>query len=230
MRIVCISDTHGLHDQVVLPEGDVLVHAGDMTGRGEESAVAAFGAWFRRQPHPHKVLVAGNHDFLFERDPARARELVEGDGVHYLEDAGVEILGRRFWGSPWQPWFHDWAFNLERGAPLAERWALIPEGTEVLVTHGPPMGVLDVVARGGRAVGCEALADRMGELDVSLHVFGHIHEATGHVVDPEGRVAVNASTCTLAYRPTNAPVVLDWPAGAPRPALAAPGDARSRPY
>lgn len=226
MRIVCVSDTHGLHERVEVPEGDVLVHAGDMTGRGEEGAVAAFGAWLRDQPHPHEVVVAGNHDFLCERSGALARELSTGEGVHDLEDEGAEITERRFRGSPWQPRFRDWGFDLDRGPELAARWARIPRETDVLVTHGPPHGVLDRVARGGRAVGCEDLAARLGRLDVSLHVFGYIHEAAGSSVDGAGRVAVNASACTLALRPTNAPLVLDWPDRAHRPVVAASADPR----
>lgn len=217
MRIVCISDTHGLHDWVDVPEGDVLVHAGDMTPRGRRDEVAAFGDWLRGLPHAHKVVIAGNHDFLFESAPDEAAGLIAGEGIHYLLDASVTIGGRVFHGSPWQPWFHGWAFNLERGAPLAMKWAAIPGETDVLVTHGPPHGVLDVVAHGGRSVGCEALTERLRQLDVSLHVFGHIHEAYGVNKEGDGRLAVNASTCTLEYRPSNAPVVVDWPVGAARP-------------
>lgn len=120
-RLVLISDTHGMHASIDVPEGDVLVHAGDFSARGREREVADFGAWLAAQPHAHKIVVAGNHDFLFEREPERARELL-GD-VHYLLDSGVEAAGLSFWGSPWQPWFHEWAFNLRRGPALEEVWA-----------------------------------------------------------------------------------------------------------
>lgn len=210
MRLILISDTHGLHHQLApLPDGDVLVHAGDITNRGAPGEVAEFFGWFGGRPHRHKVMIAGNHDFLFEREPARAEAMVP-PGVTYLRDAGVTIDGVRFWGSPWQPWFHDWAFNLERGEELAAKWALIPADTEVLVTHGPPHRMLDeTMNRPPQVVGCEALAARLTELPgVRLHVFGHIHEGYGRV-QRDGREYVNASICDVRYRPVNPPVIVD---------------------
>jgi predicted phosphodiesterase len=206
LRIVCLSDTHDLHDRLAVPDGDVLVHAGDFTGRGSPAEVEAFGAFLARLPHREKIVVAGNHDFLFEREPDRARELL-GD-VTYLLDSGVRVGGLAFWGSPWQPWFHDWAFNLRRGAPLAAKWALVPDETDVLVTHGPPMGVLDLTFH-GRMVGCEALETALARIRPRLHVFGHIHEAYG-THRANGILSVNASNCDLRYRPVQPPVVVDW--------------------
>lgn len=203
MRIVCISDTHSLHDRVALPDGDVLVHAGDLSRRGAEADVRAFDAWLARQPHRHKVVIAGNHDFCFERR-ADARTWITA--AHYLEDSGVELDGVRFWGSPWQPRFFDWAFNLDRGAPLREKWALVPAGTDVLLTHGPPAGILDRCAD-GREVGCADLLAAVRQLRPRLHVFGHIHEAYGRVDD--GTIFVNACMCNLEYQPVQAPIVVD---------------------
>lgn len=210
-RLVLLSDTHGRHAELDVPAGDVLVHAGDFTSRGREREVADFGAWLAAQPHPHKVVVAGNHDFLFEREPQRARELL-GDVV-YLQDAGAELAGLSFWGSPWQPWFHDWAFNLERGAPLAAVWSRVPAGVDVLVTHSPPMGVLDRTARGQR-VGCEALREALPRISPKLHVFGHIHEAYGVRAGPP--LSVNACNCDLSYEAVQAPVVIEWDERGPR--------------
>jgi predicted phosphodiesterase len=207
MRIVCLSDTHNLHDRIRVPEGDLLVHAGDATMRGTAEEIAAFFDWLAGLPHRHKVVVAGNHDFLFEREPARARGLVHG--ATYLEDSAVEIEGLRIWGSPWQPWFYDWAFNLRRGAPLREKWDLIPQGTDVLVTHGPPHGVLDRVDQ-GELVGCADLREAVTRVRPTLHLFGHIHEGYGQERG-EGTTFVNASICDRAYRPVNAPVVVDLP-------------------
>src|SRR6185503_8511517 len=99
---VCLSDTHDLHDRIAVPEGDLLLHAGDATMHGARGQIADFDAWLGTLPHPHKVVIAGNHDFLFERDPAAARRLVTN--AVYLEDSGVTIGGLRIWGSPWQPW------------------------------------------------------------------------------------------------------------------------------
>ncbi len=221
LRIVCMSDTHGFHRDIAVPDGDLLLHAGDMTPRGRRDEVQDFGEWFAGLPHARKILVAGNHDFLFQDEPDTARKLVRHGSVTYLEDSGTQHAGLRIWGSPWQPWFHDWAFNLQRGEPLREIWSRIPHETDILVTHTPPFGTLDTVHRGGHSVGCEALAERLAALEPRLHVFGHIHEAYGVVgtgigggAAPGERLSVNASCCTLAYQPTQAPVVIDWDPGA----------------
>ncbi len=204
-RIVCISDTHDRLGRIAVPDGDILVHAGDLTGRGRPEEVRAFTDELATLPHRHKIVIAGNHDFLFERDPARAQALL--DGCIYLQDAAVEILGLRFWGSPWQPWFYDWAFNLPRGEAIAAKWALIPPGTDVLVTHGPPRGILDRTA-GGDLAGCEDLLLAVRRLRPRLHVFGHIHEAWGRE-ERDGTLFVNASICDLGYAPIQAPIVVD---------------------
>ena len=127
MRIVCISDTHSLHGQFPVPEGDVLVHAGDATRRGSEAELRDVNHWLGTLPHRHKVLVAGNHDFGFQTHRDAAGWITN---AHYLQDRSVVIEGVRFYGSPWQPWFHDWAFNLPRGAELRRVWDRIPAGTD----------------------------------------------------------------------------------------------------
>ena len=175
-RIVAIADTHNRHAQLDLPAGDVLIHAGDLTGRGTLRELEQVADWLRAQPHRHKVVVAGNHDFALQRQPAEAKALFHG--LHLLEDDEVWLEGLRIWGSPWQPWFHDWAFNLRRGPDLDEKWRLIPEGVDVLVTHGPPHGYGDVVYRGER-VGCEDLTRHLDRVKPRLHLFGHIHEDKG---------------------------------------------------
>jgi 3',5'-cyclic AMP phosphodiesterase CpdA len=206
VRLVCLSDTHGHHDELAVPDGDVLVHAGDLSRIGRPREIASFGAFLARMPHAHKVVVAGNHDFLFEHEPERALELL--GPVTYLRDAGAKVAGLSFWGSPWQPRFHDWAFNLDRGEALAERWALVPDGVDGLVTHSPPYGLGDRTASGLR-VGCEELALALERIRPRVHVFGHIHEDHGIVAHPDGRVSANACTCDLRYRANNPPVVLD---------------------
>jgi predicted phosphodiesterase len=205
MRLVLLSDTHCRHADLAVPDGDVLIHAGDFTRRGTEPEIRLFTSWLATLPHRVKVVVAGNHDFLFERDPARARALVTG--ATYLEDSGVSIDGVTVWGSPWQPRFFDWAFNLERGAPLRAKWQLIPSGTQVLVTHGPPMGVLDRTWR-GTSVGCVDLADAVARVKPRLHVFGHIHESHGEL-ERDGVRYVNAANCDERDHAVHPPVVVD---------------------
>lgn len=215
MRLVLISDTHGLHRRVQIPDGDLLIHAGDLTNHGELDQVADFNAWLGDLPHPHKIVIAGNHDFCFEQSDHAAKLLTHAT---YLFDAGVTVGGVRIWGSPWQPWFFDWAFNLQRGPELRAKWRLIPTGTDILVTHGPPRGFGDLTAGGERA-GCADLLDEMRtRIRPQLHVFGHIHEGYGTMRDGD-TLCVNASICDLDYRPVNAPVVLEL---APRPPRASP--------
>ncbi len=205
MRLVVLSDTHNRHHGLAVPDGDVLVHCGDFTGHGSPAEIAAFDAFLAGLPHRHKVVIAGNHDFGFERRPAESRALLRH--ATYLQDSGVTIDGVRFWGSPWQPWFYDWAFNLPRGPRLREKWALIPDDTDVLITHGPPHGILDLTAR-GEPVGCEELLERVRALRPRVHLFGHIHEASGRETR-DGVLFVNASICNLGYEPVQAVQIVD---------------------
>jgi predicted phosphodiesterase len=195
MRIVAMGDTHGYHRHLAVPDGDLLVHAGDLTQRGTLAQLEDAAAWLRALPHAHKVVIAGNHDFGLQRDPARARALFHG--LTYLEDEGVTLGGLRLWGSPWQPWFFDWAFNLRRGAELDAKWRQIPEGLDVLVTHGPPAGHGDR-CHDGRRVGCEDLLRHLGRARPRFHLFGHIHEDPGQWQVGDTRcMNVTVSECEL---------------------------------
>lgn len=171
-----MADTHLYHQDLEVPEGDVLVHAGDMTRSGTPVQLAEVAAWLRGFSHPHKIVVAGNHDRALEYDPVSARSLF--DGLTYLQDASVTIDGVKFYGSPWQPEFHSWAFNLPRGPEIAKRWAAIPDDTDVLITHGPPRGIGDRCGMDERA-GCEDLLARVRVVKPRLHLFGHIHQDRG---------------------------------------------------
>jgi hypothetical protein len=155
----------------------------------------------------HFIFKRCNHDFCFERQNEAARRVLAH--AAYLQDDGLTIEGVSFWGSPWQPWFHDWAFNLPRGSALAEKWSLIPAQTDVLITHGPPMGHGDRTFR-GEAVGCRDLMERVLEVRPQLHVFGHIHEGYGTTTQV-GITFANASVCDLRYRAVQAPLVFDVP-------------------
>jgi predicted phosphohydrolase len=176
VRIVAVADTHLFHGELVVPDGDMFVHAGDLCRGGDLDELRQAAAWIAGLPHAHKIVVAGNHDWAFVREPAAARAAI-GDVV-YLEDAEATIAGVRFWGSPWQPEFHDWAFNLPRGPALAAVWANIPMGIDVLITHGPPAGIGDRSPIGGRA-GCVDLRRRVVDVRPRLHLFGHIHQDGG---------------------------------------------------
>jgi Icc-related predicted phosphoesterase len=189
MIIVAISDTHGYHDRLEVPDGDVLIHAGDITERGRLEEVEAFDRWLAQLPHRYKIVIAGNHDFCFQHRPGDARALMRH--ATYLQDEAVDVEGVKFYGSPWQPEFCDWAFNLPRGPALAAVWAKVPDDTRVLITHGPPLGIGDKTHRGPHA-GCEDLLQRVRQVRPPLHVFGHIHEGAGRY-EVEGTTFVNAS-------------------------------------
>jgi len=206
LTCVCISDTHGLHeDMPPLPNGDVLIHAGDCLGTGSISSLESFAQWFESQPHQHKILVAGNHDKAIYQHPELIETLLPT--THYLQDSGVDISGVKFWGSPWTPTFYNWFFMLDRGEPLKERWALIPEDTDILITHGPPQFTGDTVSMptGAEYVGCEDLLKRSRHLNLNTHVFGHIHEGYGEY-RKQGCLLINACSCTEHYEPTNRPI------------------------
>lgn len=173
MRIVCISDTHGKHRTMTIPDGDVLVHAGDLTPRGHEKDIKDVNDWLGTLPHKHKIMIAGNHDFEFEKNPINARSWITN--AHYLCDESLIIDGVKFYGSPWQPRYFDWAFNVDRGEPLKVIWDKIPMDTDVLITHGPPHGILDMTFEKIMA-GCEELLLAVQRIKPKIHIFGHIHE------------------------------------------------------
>lgn len=208
MRIVCISDTHNINEALEVPEGDLLIHAGDATAEGERWEVEKFAEWFNALPHRHKIFVAGNHDWMFQLENRDARALLRD--VHYLEDDCVTVEGLKIHGSPWTPQYkhYVWAYILGRGAPLAEKWAMIPDDVDVLVTHCPPEGILDASGSGERA-GCAELLRKVLEIRPRLHVFGHMHPSHG-VLDRDGVIFANASISgDNGYTPDFEPLVFD---------------------
>jgi predicted phosphohydrolase len=210
MRLVLISDTHGRHDELDIPAGDVIIHAGDSTPYGAYEHIEAFMKWFSDLDIEHKICIAGNHDKLFQRDHERAIGAVP-DNVFYLQDSSACIGGIYFYGSPWQPEFgRDWVFNAKRGPELEAIWDRIPANTDVLITHGPPLGTGDTVPASRWSpvdlqVGCEDLKRKTDSMNLKLHVFGHIHEGYGVYGNK-----VNASMQGGSYgRLVNKPVVFD---------------------
>ena len=223
MRIALVSDTHGLHDSIRIPEGDILIHAGDLAPSGKSTEIAAAAKWLGSLPHQYKIAIAGNHDLLFESSPSQAIALLRNAGVTYLQDTGINIDGLSIHGSPWQPEFMHWAFNVPRGS-LTRYWDLIPPGLDILVTHGPPCSILDQRVPPGKRrlapwedeepfagsehVGCEELLAAVERTRPRVHVFGHIHR--GYGTSRIGHTAFyNASLCNEAYQPINKPWVID---------------------
>ena len=207
MKIVAISDSHDRHNQLILPQGDILIHAGDVTSQGKQAQVKNFLNWFSQQPHKHKIFIAGNHDFFFENMPEEYVRSLIPDNVIYLNDSGVTIEGIKIWGSPVQPWFYDWAFNRQRGSDILKHWDLIPSDTDILITHGPPQGILDRTAQGAKA-GCIDLLNTIRRIRPKVFICGHIHEAYGMETSPS-TTFINASVLNLNYQLTNNPIVVD---------------------
>lgn len=207
MQIVAISDTHGKHRDVIIPDGDILIHAGDLTRGGTKEQTIEFLEWFAEQKHPYKIFIAGNHDFFFEQaDPDEISSVIP-DGIVYLNDSGVEINGFKFWGSPITPWFNNWAFNCDRGSEIKQHWDLIPEDTNILITHGPPFGILDETVY-GKCTGCEELLLRVYQVRPKYHIFGHIHEDYGSFVKGE-TTFINGSVLDDWYDLKNQPKTLN---------------------
>ncbi|XP_058793262.1 metallophosphoesterase domain-containing protein 1 isoform X2 [Phymastichus coffea] len=217
LRIVCMSDTHSLTQYIKfnIPDGDVFIHAGDFTKRGRLQEFFADNL-----PHKHKIVIAGNHELSF--DPifthavnCQTSETISSSNVKdvltnctYLEDSEIVICGIKIYGSPWQPKFYNWAFNLLRGEELLSKWNKIPDDTDILVTHSPPVGHGDLCYRGVRAGCVELLTTVQNRVKPKYHIFGHIHE--GYGISSDGEIIfINASTCDLNYQPSNLPIVFD---------------------
>jgi len=211
MRIIAISDTHTQHRNLKkLPIGDVLIHAGDFMGSGyRHQEVKDFADWFSSQSSKHKILVAGNHDRMLEADEKWCLSKFSPD-VIYLKDSGVTIDSVKFWGSPYQPEFREWAFNVSRGY-LHKHWDLIPSDIDVLITHGPSYGVLDKMYEDSKEhLGCPELPERISKLNIKslTHIFGHIHGGSGHILN--GNVdSYNVAQCDEQYIIHNRPAVID---------------------
>jgi Icc-related predicted phosphoesterase len=182
MKIAAVSDMHGTLPEV--PPCDLLLIGGDICPVKDHALASQarwlhteFRDWLKKVPARKIVGVCGNHDFVFERMPtAVPRDLP----WTYLQDSGCEWEGLKFWGTPWQPWFHDWAFNLYE-PDLVKVWARIPEGTDILVLHGPPYGYGDGVPRasGVELTGSPSLTERIRVIQPRVAIFGHIHEGRG---------------------------------------------------
>ena len=205
MKLTFFSDTHNRHRKIKFSNGDVLVFCGDLTNKGELSQVEDFAKFVKKLDYKYKIAIAGNHDFCFDDHRSiEAEEYFKNAGIIYLNDSGIEIEGIKFWGSPIQPWFNDWAFNRSRGEEIKRHWDLIPMGTDVLITHGPPFGILDMCANGER-VGCKDLLETIAKIRPRIHAFGHIHEKFG-TARVDKTIFVNACCLNELYAPTHNPI------------------------
>lgn len=213
MKIVCMSDTHGFHNKIIVPEGDVLVHAGDAAMHGYSDQIRAFLNWMADLPHRWKIYVPGNHDIWMEsvtRSITSEREAFVEEwlekGVIILTNHSAEIDGIKFHGFSYTPVFCNWAFMCTDDK-MAEKVEYIGEGTDILVSHGPPMGFGDMVPYNGQRVGSIPLANRIREVKPKHVICGHIHDCYGPY-RMENTDIHNVSICNERYNPINQPVVL----------------------
>jgi len=210
MKICIISDTHMKHKFLSLKTygADVLIHCGDMTGNGGSGAMTQFFEWFSSQDQfKHKIAIAGNHDWIFEKNPALAKTLVP-ENVAYLEDEELIIDGVKFYGTPVQKIFCNWAFNRSE-AKMAQHWAAIPGDTDVLITHSPPYGIGDLVPWQGEHHGSPSLyMEVMERIKPKIHCFGHIHEGYGMKI-LENTKFINASNLDGDYQCVNNPFLVE---------------------
>ena len=219
MIITLISDTHGKHNQITqdLPGGNLIIHAGDISSMGHQHEVQQFCKWFNNvENYDHKIFIAGNHDWGFQNNTEKIMEVVNSyKTVNYIQDETIQVNNDdkmiNVYGSPWQPEFYNWAFNLPKnGTELAAKWAAIPDNTAILITHGPAFGVLDTVA--GKMwdnLGCQLLTNKIKTIKPKIHVCGHIHSGYGYYFDGDTHF-INASVLNEEYQYVNKPITIDW--------------------
>jgi predicted phosphohydrolase len=229
LRFVVLSDTHTQTDKLTVPPGDVLLHCGDLCAKGGSlKQVQEFNEFLQMQPHPVKVVIAGNHDFCFDHESFTYLKVTRGlkpsyqpidprralSAAFYLQDEGTVVGGYSLWGSPWVPRFSRTAFSIpaESQKMLSKRQE-IPLGTEILMTHSPPQGTLDFSRKHDHG-GCRLLAERVAQVRPLVHVFGHIHEGYGSV-RTRRTLFINAANCTKDYKGINRPFVFDLPCKTP---------------
>lgn len=227
MKLVVISDTHTKHKKLTIPECDMLIHCGDFTWDGKYWDVRKFYDWLRDQPAKHKIVIAGNHELTFDKGHSHynpACKVILADGadksIHYLENSEIIIDGIKFYGTPWTPWFHDWAFNgiTDLNLPftrsgvtsLSEIYNRIPEDVQVLICHGPPYDILDMSESGDERTGSVEMRRLTREKLTLLRLYlcGHIHEARGMEVADGGVTFMNASSLARDYETIGQPITV----------------------
>jgi predicted phosphohydrolase len=220
-KITAISDTHSKHTHISgdLPGGDILIHAGDFMNSGwNEMEAILFFKWFDAiDNYDTKIFIAGNHDRWAQNNSEEFKGILSGyKTIEYLQDDRVDLWDQEdqqlvIYGSPWQPEFFNWAFNLPRhGEEMKARWDAIPNDTDILITHGPPFGYLDIP--GGQStlrVGCEMLRERVEAFKPKIHVFGHIHGSAGYYFNGHTHF-INAAVLNEQYRYANLPLTVEW--------------------
>ncbi|KKL27239.1 hypothetical protein LCGC14_2387140 [marine sediment metagenome] len=207
MRIVAFADTHGQHEDVTLPDGDVAVFAGDACRHGSRDDFLDFLDWYEKQSHGLKIMIPGNHDICTEKYPGFALSACRARDIAYLANAGIRPSNVSYYGFPWTPRFGNWAWMKDEGELRADLDTIMWE-PDVFISHGPPVGVLDRTTREGEYVGSVSLWNYILDSDISLNIFGHIHEGYG-VYRLNDTLFVNCSLMNENYELVNKPVVIE---------------------
>jgi Icc-related predicted phosphoesterase len=208
LSIVIISDTHNKHEQLILTEADVIIHCGDFTSVGKEYEIRNFMKWYSGlNLYKYKICCAGNHDILYEKNRQLAKSLIPSN-IIYLEDSGIEIEGIKFYGTPVQKIFYNWAFNRSEST-LIKHWQAIPDNTDVLITHSPPYMIGDYVPRTMQHEGSPSLYEEVTKrIKPKIHCYGHLHSGYGiHVIGET--TFINASNLDEGYNCVNNPIIIE---------------------
>lgn len=212
MNLAAVSDTHDHPYDLPYPV-KIIFHAGDLTIDGAWGQLLKAVDELLRQPADHRVIVAGNHDWCVQQRNEEARKLFKEAGIIYLEDEEVTVEGLRIYGSPYTLEYGAYAFQLPRARGFAaeRKWAQIPEGIDILLTHSPPWGRFDVPFGSNNRVGCADLMVALQRIKPRVHIFGHVH-SPGDVVGADGIRYINAaqtSTWAGRYHKTHEPVTFE---------------------
>jgi len=213
MKILSLSDTHGKHRQIPIEwmvPADIIIHGGDICNSGSLKEAIDFLEWFNNLNYKNKIYIAGNHDWVYEKEPYVIEHLMKNyPGITYLQDDFIVVDNVKIYGSPWQPVFYNWAFNLARGKDIQRKWDLIPLDCDIVCTHGPVHGILDFTPD-GKFAGCEMLLNTIFKLNNTiLHICGHIHQGHGFIYK-HNKTFVNASILNEKYMVAYKPILIDF--------------------
>ncbi|MEO0342938.1 MAG: metallophosphoesterase [Pseudomonadota bacterium] len=206
MKIVFISDTHGQHEDLISLSGDVLIHCGDFDNifEPDKHIIEKVDDWFGRQDFDRIFCVGGNHDHILE--DLSACTPTPFQNAEFLHSRSYEFGGLKFYGSSWVPQLSHHAF-FARPDTLKTAWAEVPKDTDILVTHTPPAGTLDVSSK-GQSLGCRYLASHIQDLNLKIHCFGHVHAAAGYM-DKAGTTCINASLVNSRFEIVHPPISVE---------------------
>lgn len=216
IKIVAISDVHAKWQKLVIPECDILISCGDYSFKGEKHLIRNFHEWLNKQDAGHIISLQGNHETWVEENFNEAKEIATKacPAVHFIDEGLIELEGIKIWCSAITPFFHNWAWNRYRGEEIKQHWDRIPNDTDILVTHGPPYGILDetyyVDGSLKEHCGCQDLLEATKRIKPALHFFGHIHFHGGNQKHINGVSYYNASICDEMYQPTNPVTIVDF--------------------